>query len=96
MTENHSFFENGYVIEEKINGIPALNKEIDVDTIHGNINLNTIEINSKVDSGNSGGPLLNSKKEVIGVVSVKKEDNAIAYAMPINYVMEIIDKLEDI
>lgn len=70
--------------------IANLNKEITVDAT----DFKSIEVNSKVDSGNSGSPLLNNKGKVIGVIFVKEENTNIAYAMPINYVMEIIKKLE--
>lgn len=76
--------------------ITNLNKKITIDTTHGMSEFDTIEIGAEVESGNSGGPLLNSKGEVIGVIFVKEEsNNNIAFALPINSVMEIVAKLEN-
>ena len=76
--------------------ITALDKKITIDTTHGNSEFNTIEMSAEVESGNSGGPLLNYKGEVIGVVFIKDESSSnVAYAMPINYVIDIIKKLEN-
>ena len=46
-----------------------------------------IQIDSAINSGNSGGPLLNSKQNVVGVISAKviNADN-IGYAIPINLI----------
>lgn len=69
-------------------------KEITVSTTHGSSNLNTIEISIDVTYGNSGGPLLNTSDEVIGMMFVKEENENIAYALPINFVIDIVKKLE--
>lgn len=71
-----------------------IKKEITIDTTHGSSNLNAIELDVDVTHGNSGGPLLNNKSEVIGMVFVKEENKNIAYALPINFVMDIAEKLE--
>lgn len=71
-----------------------IKKEITIDTTHGSSNLNAIELDVDVTHGNSGGPLLNNKSEVIGMVFVKEENKNIAYALPINFVMDIVEKLE--
>ncbi|MBQ9072490.1 MAG: serine protease [Bacilli bacterium] len=76
--------------------ITDLDKEITIDTTHGMSEFSTIEMNALVESGNSGGPLLNSDGEVIGVVFVKDESvDDVAYALPINYVMDVVQKLEN-
>lgn len=76
--------------------ITKLNKKISIDTNHGNSEFDVIEMNIGVDSGNSGGPILNDNNEIIGVVFIKDESrNNIAYAMPINFVLDIVEKLEN-
>lgn len=70
--------------------ILSKNKEIKIN----GINYNSIEINIGVDYGNSGGPLLNKDNEVIGMMFVMEEDKKIGYALPINFVMDIVEKLE--
>ena len=83
-----STVSSGYITE--------LGKKITIDTTHGNSEFSTIEMSAKVESGNSGGPLLNSNGEVIGVVFVKDEStNNVAYALPINYVMNTVEQLEN-
>lgn len=66
------------------------NKEIKIN----GINYDSIEINIDVDYGNSGGPLLNKDNEVIGMMFVMEEDKKIGYALPINFVMDTVRKLE--
>ena len=70
-------------------------KQITVDTTHGSSNLNLIELIIDVTYGNSGGPLLNKDNEVIGMMLVKEENKNIAYAMPSNFVIDIVRKLEN-
>lgn len=72
-----------------------IKKEITIETTHGSSNLNTIELNIGVTYGNSGGPLLNKNNETIGMMFVKKENKNIAYALPINFVIDIVKKLEN-
>lgn len=70
-------------------------KEITIDTTQGSSNLNAIELDIDVTYGNSGGPLLNKDNQVIGMMFVKEENKNIAYALPINFVMDIVRKLEN-
>lgn len=71
-----------------------IKKKITIETTNGSTNLNAIELNIDVTNGNSGGPLLNKNNEVIGMMFVKEENKNIAYALPINFVIDIVTKLE--
>ena len=75
--------------------ISELDKKITFETMHGSSNLSAIEVNIDVTYGNSGGPLLNNKNEVIGMVFIKEENQHTAYALPINFVMKLVGKLEN-
>ncbi|MBQ9765326.1 MAG: trypsin-like peptidase domain-containing protein [Lachnospiraceae bacterium] len=72
--------------------ISALNREVElVDTTLG-----LIQTDAPINSGNSGGPLLNANGEVIGVNSVKYASTGVegmGYAIPINTVKPIIEEI---
>ena len=75
--------------------ISFINREITVTTSYGKNKYNTIQVDARVDEGNSGGPVLNNKGEVIGMMFVKEENvEGIGFALPINYVMDIVQNLE--
>lgn len=85
--ENINNISHGKIINNK--------KEVTIETARGFSDLNTIEINIDVSYGNSGGPLLNKNNKVIGMMFVKEENKNIAYALPINFVMDMVRKLEN-
>ena len=51
-----------------------------------------LQTDAAVNPGNSGGPLLNNKAEVIGVVSFQlRSAQGLNFAIPINYVRGLLD-----
>lgn len=53
-----------------------------------------IQTDASINSGNSGGPLINKKGEVIGITSIKISGaEGIGFAVPINIVKPIIERL---
>ena len=72
--------------------ISGLNRTIQVDQYNKVENL--IQTNAAINSGNSGGPLLNNKGEVIGINTLKlKAGEGLGFAIPINIVKPIIDQV---
>ena len=50
-------------------------------------------MNADITSGNSGGPVLNEKCQVIGiVVGHRLDEESINYAIPIDYLDELLKK----
>ena len=53
-----------------------------------------IQTDATINQGNSGGPLINSNGEIIGITTIKIEDaEGIGFAIPINIVKPITNKL---
>lgn len=84
---NNNIVEQGSVL--------GLDDEIVVNTTYGTSFYNAIEIKGNIENGNSGSPLLNSKDEVVGLISLKDINTETAYALPIDYVMKMVKQLEN-
>ena len=72
--------------------ISALNRSITVD----NVTYNLIQIDAAINSGNSGGALVNQYGDVIGINSVKISSEGVeglGFAIPINDAKPIIEDL---
>ena len=74
--------------------ITKLNEKILVTLKNGNYLLNCIELKAPITQGHSGSPLYNTKKQVIGIITMKhKTKNNIGYAIDINHALKIANKL---
>lgn len=55
---------------------------------------NYIQTDAAINVGNSGGPLINARGEVIGInAAISEEANNIGFAVPINQARDILDRL---
>ena len=79
--------------------ISAKDREVSITDDDGNVVTNSLlQTNAAVNPGNSGGALLNSKGEVIGIVSAKLAEESVegmGYAIPISYAWNIIQQMVD-
>ena len=75
--------------------ISGINRTIKIeDSEESNYMEDLIQTDATINEGNSGGPLINSKGELIGVNTVKiSEAEGIGFAVPINIVKPIIEEL---
>ena len=76
--------------------ISAINRDVDVD----GRTMNLIQTNAALNSGNSGGPLINCYGQVIGINTMKMGDSmsnggveGLGFAIPSNTVRDIVNQL---
>ncbi len=82
----------GYVHTSTQGIISALHRDVPVNETQDYIDL--IQISAGINPGNSGGPLLNIKGDMIGVnVAVRVGAQQIAFAIPIDQVIEIVTEM---
>lgn len=75
--------------------VSALNREVN-DT-EGSSTFNCIQTDAAINSGNSGGALVNSQGQVIGINTLKVASTGvegIGFAIPINSTSDVIDQLK--
>ncbi len=73
--------------------ISGINRKLEM----GNQTFNLIQTNCAINSGNSGGALVNGRGELIGINSVKIQAQGVeglGFAIPINNVMTIVKEIE--
>ncbi len=79
----------------KIKGkVESINQEIYIPNDYDEYYYNAIKFNANINYGNSGSPILDSKNNLVGMVSVMDRDTSIGYAIPADFLMDIANKLE--
>lgn len=86
----------GYGQSVTVGVVSALNRDVQTDSYTNKM----IQLDAAINGGNSGGALLNSKGEVVGVNSAKYSSSGnetsvegMGFAIPISDITEIIEKL---
>ena len=76
--------------------ISGLNRSITVSNGQSGVTMdNLIQTDASINSGNSGGPLLNNEGNVIGINSAKAQSaEGLGFAIPINTAKPIIDSIK--
>jgi serine protease Do len=84
----------GYVHTSTQGIISALHRDVPVNETQEYVDL--IQISAGINPGNSGGPLLNIEGKIIGVnVAVRVGAQQIAFAIPIDQVVDIVTEMID-
>lgn len=77
--------------------ISAIKRDVEITDSYGRVQktMTLIQTNATINKGNSGGPLINSKGQVIGINTLKltNEYEGIGFSIPINGAKPIIEQL---
>ncbi len=76
--------------------ISALDREVTLNTDHGEISNHMLQTDAAINFGNSGGALLNADGQLIGINSAKASSSGVegmGYAIPINTAKPILEDL---
>ena len=75
--------------------ISAINADFSVDLRSGKLLDNMIQTDASLNPGNSGGPLIDSNGDVIGINTfIKNDSQNLGFAIPINFAKKIADELK--
>ncbi len=76
--------------------VSGLNKEMSVEVAGGTATMTLLQTDAAVNPGNSGGPLLNSEGQVVGITSSKiasSDVDGVGFAIPITDALPILNEL---
>jgi serine protease Do len=74
--------------------ISAINADFNIDSKSGTLLDNMIQTDASLNPGNSGGPLLDSNGDVIGINTFMRADSQnLGFAIPINFARKIANEL---
>ena len=75
--------------------ISAINADFSVDLMTGTLLDNMIQTDASLNLGNSGGPLIDSNGDVIGINTfIKNDSQNLGFAIPINFAKKIANELK--
>lgn len=60
-------------------------------TIGGHDAVTVLQLGGSITHGNSGGPVLNNRGEVVGVVALGAENTSMSFAIPIGFVKQLLN-----
>jgi len=85
------------IVENNLNKgkILDLETEIFLNANYGNSFYQGVSIEGNIEKGNSGGPILNKRNELIGLIALKANDKKTSIYIPIVNVINIVTKLEN-
>lgn len=86
------YFYNNSNLEDCI--VENLNNEITIESEYGNSYYKVVSIKGNIENGNSGSAIIDKNNNVVGLLSIKNNDNGIGYYIPIYDVIDIVNKLE--
>ena len=87
------YFYNNFRLEKCI--VKNLNNEITIEAEYGNSYYELVSVKGDIENGNSGSAIIDKNNNVVGLLSIKNNDNGIGYYIPISDVINIVNKLEN-